>query len=611
FGGCVLAFGLIALFDNWLWPDPAEKILPESVAASVARNRRRLLEVARFYLDQDAGKRPPEPPFTSGMPAQLALLERARMEGATAYRRAVMLAAISREERLHIQIDRMTIAAREEMPRTLRMMFEPEVVETISSIAAALEELEREVMVHVRTGPDQPASPAGLRARQALEALDARVVELRPAFINRIGTAEISNFSEFTEALHAMVRLIEKPLDEPPAHTAVVTAAAVTPPAVAGAGKVDPALMRYCGKTGLCIVAAYVIGITSHKAELATILTTVVITALPTYGAALRKMILRIVGAILGGAIALVAIIIVAPNFSTLPSYLIAIFVVLYLSGYASLSSGRVAYAGKQIATTFLLVFADLSPAADVYAPLWRIWGILLGTLVVTVVFFLMWPEYAGNSLLPRLRKVLRDALALAPGGEAAGAVATIEAVNSESMQVLSEILEVAEDARLEGRTSLINHEFVVQAAGTLRRISNRFAGLAEQRTSAPLPPLDAATQAAREATFSALRMRLDSWLAFYESEQCLERSAAMAVAAHHLRSEIANPMEDLSRRISAGGYAQIAAWSLEQRRQILAEMEALRRLEFLMRELDEYLARVPGRRPEPSGALVLREQNP
>ena len=93
---------------------------------------------------------------------------------------------------------------------------------------------------------------------------------------------------------------------------------------------------------------------------------------------------------------------------------------IFYVSAYASLTSGRVAYAGKQIGTTFALVFAGLSPAVDVYEPLWRIWGILLGTFVVAIVAFLLWPEYAGDSLLPRLRKVIRDTLALAPGGSAA-----------------------------------------------------------------------------------------------------------------------------------------------------------------------------------------------
>ena len=96
----------------------------------------------------------------------------------------------------------------------------------------------------------------------------------------------------------------------------------------------DPALVRYSLKVGLCVVIGYVIGIVTQRAELSTILTTVLITALPTYGAALRKMILRIVGAIIGGLISLLAIIIVTPNFETLPAYLLAVFLVFYVSAY-------------------------------------------------------------------------------------------------------------------------------------------------------------------------------------------------------------------------------------------------------------------------------------
>lgn len=598
FGGCVIAFGLIALFDTWIWPDPAEAILPESLAASVARNRARFIDVASFYLGERAGKRPPEPPFTSGMPAQLALLDRARAEGATPHRRAVLLAAISREERLHIQIDRLTVVAREDVPREARTVFRPEIEEAVGAVAAALDELEREVLTNLRTGPDNPPSPAAARTRTALNALDARIVELRPSYINRIGAAELANFGALTDILHAMVRLIERPLDEPPPASVSATAAPTASPATS---KLDPALTRYCAKVGLCVVIAYVVGITPHQPELSTILTTVIITALPTYGATLRKMILRIVGAILGGLISLVAIIIVTPNFSTLPSYLLATFVVLYLSGYASLSSGRVAYAGKQIATTFLLVFADLSPSLDIYGPLWRIWGIFLATFVVTIVFFMLWPEYAGNSLLPPLRKVIRDALALAPGGQASASTTDINSVNTESMHLLSEILEVAEDARLEGRASMIDHESLVQAAGTLRRIANRFAGLAQDHIAAPLPRLDNSTEASRDAIFSALRTRLESWLAFYESRQCLNRNAALALAARHSHADISQPLEQFSSQLEANGFARLASWTLDQRRRILAELESLRRLEFLMSELDDYLSRVPIAEPAPS----------
>jgi uncharacterized membrane protein YccC len=99
--------------------------------------------------------------------------------------------------------------------------------------------------------------------------------------------------------------------------------------------------MRYCAKVALCIVAGYVIGLTSHRLELSVVLTTIVITALPTYGASLRKMILRIVGTAIGGVIVLLTIMIVTPNFETLLSYMLVVFIVLFISGYAALASGR------------------------------------------------------------------------------------------------------------------------------------------------------------------------------------------------------------------------------------------------------------------------------
>ena len=51
FGGCVIAFGVLLLFDNCLWPDPAEGNLMESLATSLAHARSRLLQASSFYLD--------------------------------------------------------------------------------------------------------------------------------------------------------------------------------------------------------------------------------------------------------------------------------------------------------------------------------------------------------------------------------------------------------------------------------------------------------------------------------------------------------------------------------------------------------------------------------
>ena len=154
-----------------------------------------------------------------------------------------------------------------------------------------------------------------------------------------------------------------------------------------------------------------------------------------------------------------------------------------------------------------------------IYGPLWRIWGILLGTFVVAVITLILWPEYAGDSLVPRLRRVIADVLALAAGGDAAGSEQQIDRANADTMSILAEMLQVADDAQLEGRSSTIDHDAVVEAAGDLRRVANRFASISVAGLSAPTPELDSSTESAREAAFDEVRRHLSAWLDFFGTE--------------------------------------------------------------------------------------------
>jgi uncharacterized membrane protein YccC len=597
FGGSVIAFGTIVLFDNWIWPDRGEAILLEALGASVARARSRLLEASNYYLDRRGAPRPPIPPPTSDLPAHMDLLNRAVAEGASAHRHAILLAAITRVARVGIEVDRLTFTARQNVPEEIRNMVRPEIQMTVEAIAAVLDEIARELPTHIAVGVDQPPPASRTRARQAFDALAARVIQIRPKYVGTASTAEIENFASFTDSLAVLTAHIERLLDEPPQPPAAAPSRSAAPRSTGP----DPDVVRFSMKVGFCVVIGYAIGLFTQRPDLSTILTTILITALPTYGAAMRKMILRIVGVIIGGALTLLTIIIVTPNFETLPAYLMALFAVFFISSYAALSSGRISYAGKQIGTTFALAFAGLSPAFDVYAPLWRIWGVLLGTLIAGIVFLLLWPEYAGDSLLPRLRKVIRDTLALAPGGPAANTEDEIQQANSATMRTLAEILEVADDAQLEGRTSTVNHNAIVEAAGTLRRIANRLASIATGRIATPVPQLDAATESAREAMIGAIRRQLQSWLDFFSGADSLNAPAAQALARAHASNEMKTLLEQFGSRIEEQEFARVASWTLEQRRAILAELQSMRRLEYLLSQLNRWLAQIPGAAPNPA----------
>ena len=305
-------------------------------------------------------------------------------------------------------------------------------------------------------------------------------------------------------------------------------------------------------------------------------------------------MYLRIAGAVIGGAVSLLAIIIVSPNFDTLPTYMLAAFVVFYPFAYSSLGNARMSFAGKQMGIIFSLVFIGLSPSDNIYEPLWRIWGVLLGDFVVAIVFFTLWPEYAGDSLLPRLKKVLANMLALTPGGKASGSEDQILKTNSETMGVLTEFLEIADDARMEGRTCAVYHNGIVDAAGALRRIANRLSSIATARVLVQSPQLDPATELARERVFNAIRGQLVSWLDFFSGPEALNASAARAMAQRHSAGELAEPLDEFCSRLEEGGFARLESWPFEPRRTMMAELQSMRGLEPLFSELNGYLADVP-----------------
>jgi uncharacterized membrane protein YccC len=590
FAASAIAFGVVTLFDNWLWPQPSEELLMELLGADVARARARLLAASRFYLSGDETSRPQLPPATSELPRHLELLNQAVAEGLTEHRRAVLLAALTRVARINLAVDRLTLATLEKVRWQIPTSIAPEVEQTIEAIASVLAEIADEFHCHLVTGSERPLPSWRVRARTAMDALSVRLAEVRSTYISIATPAEIENFASFADSLASLTGHVDRLLDEPPR-----LSADIAPRQPLLSEPPDGTLARFSVKVGVCTILGYLIGILSHRPEMSTVLTTVLITAQPTFGAALHKIILRIVGAAIGGVVSLLAIIIVSKNCEKLPAYMLVLFPVFYLSAYASLTSGRIAYAGKQIGITFALVFAGLSPSTNIYGPLWRVWAILVGSVIVATVAFALWPEYAADSLLPRLRKVLEDTLLLMPGGSVSTAEMEIHRVNSETMRLLAELLEIADDAQLEGRTSMLNHQALIEATGTLRRIANRLASIASRRLAVRTPSLDPVMESARVAFFAQIFRVLQSWLNFFNSDQCLSAAEARALAASLRAARLARALAEFGSRLEENHFERVDSWSPEQRGEILAELDSMRRLEFLIADLNRWLATIPG----------------
>ena len=541
FSGMSLAIGVLVVFDMVLWPDPAERTLLRSLADTLTRQRERLAAIGRAYLDPLTATILPQPSLVSILPTQLPLLERARRELNNPQREAILLAAVTTTERLRIEIEQLLAIARDNVPRDIRTRLRPETEAVLQAIGAALRQQAHEAAMGLEPS-NSNYEELSTAIRSSLDSLQARET-LALSQLPSADAAATANVAAFNVGLRKIgLRLLNRPLGD-------IHGLAFPKDTYSGATQsgADRALMRYSAKLGIATTLAFVVGVASHRSDLSVIVWTALIAGLPTYGATLRKMILRIVGGVIGGLLALPVMMVVSPNFLSLGSYLAAFFVVLFICAYVSLSSGRLAYAGQQGGLSFVIAYASLSPNANFYEPLWRVWGIFLGLIIVTLVFLLVTPEYAGKAIVPRLRRILHSTLELLP--PAAGLTAQrVQEIDMDVTLQLIQLLGIAEDARMEGRHSGIVPDRITEAAGTLRRIVHRLSGIATGRLVIPQPALPAEIQAARAACETALRYHLQSWLEVLEDQHAPDRRRILEVAAHFTPDDLAVPLAKLAR---------------------------------------------------------------
>ena len=173
----------------------------------------------------------------------------------------------------------------------------------------------------------------------------------------------------------------------------------------------NPAHVRFGLKVTLATMICYILYSAVDWFGIHTAFITCTFIALESTGATFRKGILRIVGCIIGGLLALFSIIFLIPHMETLSSLVILVACVSAVAGWIATGTERIAYAGLQMAFAF---FYGLFPGFDGFAPDTdltnvrnRVVGILLGLIVTALVFHYIWPERA----IDRLRDILREIL--------------------------------------------------------------------------------------------------------------------------------------------------------------------------------------------------------
>jgi multidrug resistance protein MdtO len=162
----------------------------------------------------------------------------------------------------------------------------------------------------------------------------------------------------------------------------------------------NPAHWQFALKTTIAVMVVYFIYTMLDWPGLRTSIVTCFFVALGSVGETIHKLLLRIAGALIGGLIAGLCIVFVLPHMTDIGQLSLLIAIVSAGAGWVATSSELLSYAGLQIAFAFFLgVLQDYAPATDLTVLRDRTVGILLGNVVMTLVFTLLWPASATSGL--------------------------------------------------------------------------------------------------------------------------------------------------------------------------------------------------------------------
>jgi multidrug resistance protein MdtO len=172
----------------------------------------------------------------------------------------------------------------------------------------------------------------------------------------------------------------------------------------------NPEHVHYALKTTGAAMFCYVLYSQLDWSGIHTSFLTCYIVSLSTTAEAVEKLLLRILGCLVGAAAGYGAMIFLVPDLVSIGALMILVFVGALASAYVAAGSPRISYAGFQIAFAFFLcVIQGSSPAFDLTIARDRVIGILIGNLVVFVVFTNFWPISVGRRINPAIAALLRQ----------------------------------------------------------------------------------------------------------------------------------------------------------------------------------------------------------
>lgn len=176
--------------------------------------------------------------------------------------------------------------------------------------------------------------------------------------------------------------------------------------------------LAFAMKGGLAASACYALVNGMAWPGLQTSIWTCLLVAQSTFGATAQKEMLRLAGAVLGGLLGLLTIVVAMPNLETLAPFLVVVAAGSAVAAWITCGSARISYAGIQTGFAFGICIVDvpgtvvsLVPGRD------RVLGILLGIVVTGFVFRVLGHARANAQLRGATAATLRALAGLARVG--------------------------------------------------------------------------------------------------------------------------------------------------------------------------------------------------
>jgi multidrug resistance protein MdtO len=253
-------------------------------------------------------------------------------------------------------------------------------------------------------GPGRQRELAQLR--EAGAALDFAVAADRP-FLLDAGWEDADHaiaLAPLAEMRRALSAYASREAHPPPAE-----AVRASEPMLAADAWTNPAYMRFSLKTLLAVLLCYGLYNAANWPGIHTIMLTCVIVSLPSLGASVQRAVLRVAGALIGSALALITVVFVFPHLDDIAQLLVVVLPVLAGGAWVAAGSERISYTGTQLVFTFSIELLDqFSPATDLTDIRDRTIGVLLGVAICLFIQMSFWREGESDTLRHKLSGLLR-----------------------------------------------------------------------------------------------------------------------------------------------------------------------------------------------------------